>query len=188
MKRKKKVMHRFLITLLAMLMLAGCTAKEKAEAADLDGYTDTSLQNHAFLKSDVRDMLGRMKNKESFAVFFGFADCPWCQEALPVLNEAARETDIPVYYINTRPDASVTNNTEIPDYGLLYEAVGDTFGLDQNGNHRLYVPFVLFVNKGETVMSHEGTLADHDAHERAMTDTERQELLDIYRQGFGLLK
>ena len=186
-------MKKWIIAVSLLLFAAGCADKTAAVEtaslkADMSGYENFTETDHHFLASDVQDFLERMDDQETMTAYFGFSECPWCNEALPILNECAEEAGTDIYYINTRPTEDVTNNTEMPDYDLLLARIGSCFSYDNEGNHHLYVPFVVFVKDGEVVMTHEGTVDGHDAHERVMTDEEREEVREIYRSGFAMLK
>ena len=45
-----------------------------------------------------------LENKESGIVYFGFSDCPWCQEALPILKQVLEEQKLNCYYVQTRDE------------------------------------------------------------------------------------
>ena len=56
---------------------------------------------------------------------------------------------------------------------------------DDDGEYQLYVPFVVVVKDGKAVSGHIGTVDGHDAHERSMTDKEKQELKKLYEDMFS---
>ncbi|MBR2726693.1 MAG: hypothetical protein IKD71_02210 [Solobacterium sp.] len=157
------------------------------EDSDMSGYTELG-EDHVFVDTSVQEMLRDMENGQTFVVYFGFVNCPWCQEAVPVLNEAAKDAGYRVGYINTRPTEDIHSNIEIPDYDLLTEAVGEFFPLDDEGIPHLYTPFVFFIRDGKVQEVHQGTVEGHDAHERRMTAEEKEELGRIYDQCFETLK
>ena len=159
-----------------------------AQKAELNGYDDFHDEQHVFLESDALDVVKKMDAKESFCVYFGFGNCPWCEEALPVLNEVAKEYKQNVLYVNTRKKEEWKSNIDIDHYDELVEKIGDYLRLDKDGIKHLYTPHVFFVKKGEVVYEHEYTVSGHDAHERKMTDEERDELKAYYREGFEALK
>lgn len=197
-------MKKYLIGLLAVAML-GCSGTEEPEESadpqgcdtecevvigpesDMSGYTELE-DTHVFTDTTVQTMVRSLEEGQTFVVYFGFVRCPWCQEAVPVLAEAAEDAGMKVGYINTRPSDDIHSNIEIPDYDMLVDAVGSYFPPDDNNIPHLYTPFVFFVKDGEVVLAHQGTVEEHDAHERQMTDEERTELRKIYDEGFSALK
>ena len=140
-----------------------------------------------FIVSDVKDFLQRLDNEETFVAYFGFSDCPWCNDAISILNSEALKEGINIYYINTRPNQSVKANCEIPDYDLLLARVGQHFGKNEEGNEYLYVPFVFFIKNGSIVYTHQGT---SDSYDPTVTDIPLatiDELKEIYHHGFDLM-
>ena len=163
------------------------TSSTIGQKSDMTGYPDFADTDHVFIDSNVKDVVNRYQKGETFAVFFGFSNCPWCREAMPLLNEVAKENGRKVYYVNTRAKEGITSNTEIDDYDLLVENLGEFFPYDNDGIRHLYVPFVFFIKDGVVVSYHEGTTDDHDATERKMTPEEQDELISIYEEGFYLM-
>lgn len=160
-----------LLALSAVFLLFGCGASEEV-----------------FVDSTVRDVIEAIGRKETFAVCFGFEKCPWCSEAEPVLKEEAERAGMHVLYVDTRKDPSWKSNTDLKDYDLVIEYFGKYLSYDNDGILHLYTPHVFFIREGETVFEHEGTAEGHDASERKMNPSEREELAGLYRSGFELLK
>ncbi len=196
-------MKKYLTALLA-LSLAACTNDPGTETdppqgcdteceviigdySDMSGYEKLDREG-IFIDTDVQEMIRDMDNGQTFVVYFGFVRCPWCQEAVPELAQTAEEAGMKVGYVNTRSSEEIHSNIEIPDYDLLTERAGTYFPIDDEGIPHLYTPFVFFIKNGEIVMTHQGTVDGHDAHEREMTEEETEELRKIYTEGFGLLK
>ena len=48
------------------------------------------------------ECLEKWANKEDGVYYFGYEDCPWCQDAIPILKEVAQSQNQSVYYIRTR--------------------------------------------------------------------------------------
>lgn len=182
---------RKLLILCFVFCLFGCGTQPSTglhEKADFSGYELFQETDHVFLNSDVEDLIKQADEKKTFVVYFGFATCPWCNEAVPVLNRVAKQYNQSVYYVDTRKDPNAKKNSDIKDYDLLVERFGEFLGTNAEGNPYLYVPLVFFIHEGRVILAHEGTTPDHDAHERLMTEEEVQELTDIYTQGFELIK
>lgn len=184
----KNKFYKLIPCILVALLCVGCKGSSTPSKADMSGYDNFNDQDHVFVVSDVKDFASHLDQKETFVTYFGFNTCPWCNAAMPILNDTAKELNQTIYYINTRPNNSVTNNTEIPDYDLLVEKIGDIFELDTDGKPHLYVPFVIYVKNGEVVYYHEGTLEEHDANETTLSEEEINELKEIYKEGFNLIK
>lgn len=109
---------------------------------------------------------------------FSFPSCPWCQEALPVLNEVATEfRETPVFYLNVRQLSRGEADTE---YEQLAQLLKPYLTPDEDGELVIYVPDVFFIQEGKVIGHHLGTTDDHDAHERQMTAEEVEELKETY--------
>ena len=157
-------------------VLAPC-GDEKADMSAYENFMDT-------------DALNAIENKQTFVLYAGFSTCPWCLEAMPVLNGVAKEFDVTVSYINTRPDhtrESELRVTDNPDYVKFVEVMNDVLSTNDEGEKHMYVPFVFFIKEGEVIFFHEDTFPEHDAHERNMTEDEVARLTQIYRDGFTAL-
>ena len=81
-------------------------------------------------------------------VYFGFPECPWCQQYVYYLNEVAKSKGLEkVYYRNILNDRK--NNTS--EYQKVVSLLNDYLQYDEEGNKRLYVPAVIAVKDGKIV-------------------------------------
>ena len=167
-------------------VLAPC-GDEKADMSAYENFMDT---DHVFVSATFEDALKAIENDQTFILYTGFSTCPWCLEAMPILNEVAKEFDATVSYINTRPDHTRESELRVsdnPDYVQFVEVMDAVLSTNEDGEKHLYVPFVFFIKEGELVAWHEDTFPEHDAHERTMTEDEIERLTEIYRDGFKAL-
>ncbi len=175
-------------------MLCSCAKKEPdpvyvtGTRSDMSGYEGFNEENHVFYDLSVKEMVQYMDEKRTFAVYFGFSDCPWCAEALPLINRAASEAGMEVGYIDTRKDPAWTSNTDLTDYDLLVERLGEYIEFDTDGKRHLYTPNLFMIQSGKVVANHESTLPTHNAKVRKMSAEEEAALMDIYRKMFNDLK
>lgn len=151
--------------------------------ACLEGYEGET----AFVDMTVADIAKEMEAGSSFAFYAGFKTCPWCNVAIPILNEEALSRNQLVGYLDTRADPTWTNNTDVTDYDVLMDLVGSAFGQDDDGNPHLYVPQVFFVKGGELVYDHSGTVPDQDSPDDALSDSQVDDLRACYVQGFSAI-
>ena len=81
-------------------------------------------------------------------VYLGFPECKWCEAYVPYLNEVAVDVGISkILYYNIREDRS--SNSE--NYQKIVNLLDGYLQNDEEGNPRIYVPAVIFVNGGEIV-------------------------------------
>lgn len=177
-------MKKIIVFLVALCM--GCAnLTNKLDMSDYEGFND---ENHVFVESEMSEIDEKMEKGETFAVYFGFSQCPWCIEIVPILNEVAKENKASVLYVNTRKNSEWKSNIDIDNYDLFVERFGDYVPLDDDGIKHLYTPHVFFVKNGEVSYEHAYTVDGHDAHERKMTEAEISEVKAYYQAGFDSLK
>lgn len=170
-----------------MISLAGCSparGENNDTATACDGETACSVDesvDNGFTEISMDDAIDYFVNKKSGVLYFGFETCPWCIEAVPILEQVANQQSVEINYIKTRDE----------DRNLLYtdeqktkitEYISDYMSDNDEGVLTLFVPLVLVVKDGVVLDGHEGTVEGHDAKERTMTDEEKSELEQIYTE------
>ncbi|MBQ9067340.1 MAG: thioredoxin family protein [Clostridia bacterium] len=163
-----------LCLLLSLLLSLPLSASAAAPKADMSGYPGLTDRNHVFVTASAEDVQRMIQNRETFCVYTGRTGCPVCQEAVPVLNEAAKIYKQNVYYVNT----DVTGTTLLLSMFEPYCVAGS------NGYKRFFIPHVFFIRKGNVVENHLGTVPGHDPHTASMTPAQHAELLRDYCNGF----
>ncbi len=159
------------LILVCMLLLCGCTST--TQKSDMSGYEGFDDANHVFYDLTVNEMISKMNASDTFIVYFGFSECPYCIQAMPILNTVAKECHQTVGYINTRKDSRWQSNTDIDDYDKVVDVFGEYLEYDDEGKKHLYTPHVFFIKEGNVVYQYEG-----------VSDT----LSDIYQEGFESVK
>lgn len=134
-------------------------------------------EQNPFLYVNIDDIIEKIKNKETFVIYFGFPECPWCRSVLPELISASKDLNIEtIYYINIlniRNTLKLDENNEVIEtnsgtdgYRQLvsyFENILDDYMLtDDNGKEintntkRIYAPTVISVVDGKAVSMTEG--------------------------------
>lgn len=171
------------ILIVLLLILTGCSSTTPSlTKADMSGYEDFTDTEHVFYDMTVKEMIDKIDNKDTFVVYFGFSECPYCNVAVPLLNDVAKDYDSIVYYIDTRSNEEWESNMDIDDYDLVVEYLGEYLDYDDDGKKHLYTPHVFFFKDGEVVKEHEGTI---DGKTDEMSTQDVEELKEIYTEGFG---
>jgi predicted bacteriocin transport accessory protein len=169
------------LLLAGLLFLSGCAAASQSET--LNACSETSACDSyetavtEMTEMSFQDAIDFFKEGKSGVLYFGFPDCPWCQEAIPVLEEAAQGKEI--YYVRTRDDDRELLYTQEQKEEII-PYIQDYMSDNDEGVLTLYVPLVVNVQEGKAVAGHVGTVDDHDATEREMTEAEKKELFNIY--------
>ena len=156
----------------------GCEEQSACSIDEADNQKDDW-----FIGLTMEDALQKLENQEDGVYYFGYEDCPWCQDAAPVLKEVAQEHQKKVYYIRTRDE----------DHNLLYDDeqkeriinyLGEYMETNEDGQLTLYVPMVVEMKNGKVKNTHIGTVDSYDPNEREMTEEETKQLKDIYEAFF----
>lgn len=193
-KNMKKKLTTLVLIILMAVTAAACgggkaapkgTLSDRFEKADMSGYNCMAdyQEDTVFYHVTVKDVEKMMKDKESFVLYTGFDNCPWCNVVLPVLNDMALEKSVQVAYIDTRKDSSWSSNMDIDDYDLFVKLMGDVIPKDDDGTVHLYVPHIFFVSQGELAGDHRGTVPSQSSHSDPLTDAQKTELEGLLRAG-----
>lgn len=127
-------------------------------------------------------------------IYFGFPECPWCRNAVPVLIDAAKENETTIYYYNALPIRDIkqlnedgkieTTKKGTKNYYKLVDKLKDYLpayeGLDDASIKRLYFPTVFFVQGGKIVGMHEGTVDSQENPYKVLNKKQKVELKQIY--------
>lgn len=190
-----------IVTLLLALCLVGCSStttkkpKDKdqdknvcsieCDTADMSEYATFKETDHAFLEITIAQSLQLIKDEDFTGIlYFGYPTCPWCVEAVPIMNEVAKSYDLSIYSINKKSEDSIANEQGFQEMTTILD---EAYGLDvddKTGEPRLYVPEVVIVNKGKITSHHMGTVDGHDATQRTMNEDEAKLLKSIYKKLF----
>lgn len=149
--------------------------------ADMSAYEGFDHANSMFEESDMTHLINTIKRKETGIFYLGYPSCPWCVEALPVLNEVAKASNQHIAYVRTRDEKKELMYTEEQKKTLI-DAASTYMQKDDEGNYQVYVPFFVVVKDGVVVDGHVGTVDGHDAHERVMTEEEKSQLKEIFEK------
>ncbi len=193
-------MKKLMIAFLSIVVLAGCSStgtKDDSkkddkknvcdvdcDTADMSEYETMKEADHVFKEASFKQAIDMLKDEKFTGIlYFGYPACPWCEEAVPIMNEVAKKHNLPIYYVNKKSQ----DNIDHPEWEkeatkLLDEAYG--LDKDDDDNPRIYVPEVVVVKEGEVISHHMGTIESHDATERKMSEDEIRVLKKIYDNMF----
>lgn len=128
----------------------------------------------------AKDIVKRVDNKETFIVYFGFKECPWCRSVIEQLIKVAQDKKIDtIYYVDIK---DIRNTKEIDSEGhvtttkegdknyiVLLEKFHDVLsdyilqmGDEKvyDGEKRIYAPNVIAVSKGKAIQMETGIPED----------------------------
>lgn len=183
------------------LLLIGCSStkekeqeKEKAvcdvdcKQSNMDEYEGLKDGNHVFLDTTYEQAIQKLEDdKFSGILYYGYPSCPWCEEAVIIMNDVANDLEQNIYYVNKKSEDSL-NHPELEQKTI--KILDEAYGLEKDDEEqpRLYVPEVVVIKKGKIIAHHMGTVEGHDAKERKMNDDEKLLLTSIYEKMFNKIK
>jgi len=144
--------------------------------------------------ANYNETINLIKN-ETAIIYFGFPDCPWCRNAIPVLLDAAKELSIEkIYYFNA---LSIRDEKELDKNGnkvvkkegtneykelvkLLYDYLPVYKGLNDDKIKRLYFPTILFVKEGKIINLHTATVESQKDPNIKLSEEQYLELKNTY--------
>lgn len=156
------------------------------------------MEDNNIKYATVNEIIELLENGTG-VIYFGFPECPWCRNAVPVLIKTALEYDIdPIYYYNAysiRDTKHLENGTIVTDkegteeYNKILELLGSKAsiyeGLENEEIKRLYFPTVVFVKNGEIVDVVVGTVDSQDDPFISLTKEQTDELEKKYTDGIN---
>lgn len=203
-------MKKLISILIILLIVSGCnnkietdSKKFKKEYEALNGQTSKSGNEYLNMKIDddnpivyvTYDKLIDIIKNDTAVIYFGFPECPWCRNAIPVLIDSAKEMGIDkIYYYNA---VSIRDKKSLDEFGnivveeegteeykklieLLYDYLPSYSGLNDEKIKRLYLPTVLFVKKGKIIGQHTSTIDSQKDPYTKLTNKQYNELKSIY--------
>ena len=164
--------------------------------------------------STASDIVGKINNGESFVVYFGFSECPWCRSILETLLESAKEYEVDtIYYVDVKNIRDVyslneehelvrtTEGTDayyqlinklssvLEDYApLKYEQVTKSKKKKtitvEINEKRIYAPNIVLVKNGTPVLMTTGVSADLDDPYMELTDEIKNYSKNVFNKLF----
>ena len=182
----------------ALPALTACNSTGVVESVDkksfLDEYAYSDMTDYDGLKNYARDLKFKevtvkdvdkaMKAGESFVLYCGYKNCPWCNSIISVLNDAAIQYGMDIAYLNTRRDPSWKTNLDMDDYDVFVSYFGDYLDTDGDGKKHLYVPHIFFIKDGVVVAEHPGTAPGHENADDELTAEQKESLNKSLEEGF----
>jgi len=188
-------LKKLFMCVLCIALLAGC------KATDMSGYKYLTDKNPAFIQISMKESMHLIDNGGSGILLYSYPKCPYCNRAVPVLNDAAKEMGIKVYYIDVYEKDLMTSD------GNSFSAEGKTIiqsmltHFDSILAHEpnkttgevepvLYTPEVVAIKKGQ-IIGHHTSLVDSivlNSDADQMTDEQKAELKGDYEDLIRLVQ
>lgn len=154
------------------------------EKADMSNYYHLQDDDPAFIEVSMEESHRLYKNKMTGVILYSYEDCPFCNLAVPILNEAAKENDYPVYYVDVYNDELMnlprTERVAIQDQ--MMEDIEEILDVDEEGEPEFLVPLVIAVKHGKIIGSHTSLVDNFKPEDISdvMSDEQNERLKKIY--------
>jgi thiol-disulfide isomerase/thioredoxin len=172
---------------------------------DKDGkiiYPQVALQADNKMYYASFEEIMNLLDKDTGVIYFGRPNCPWSRNAVPILLEAADESNIgKIYYFNAesiRDIKHLNDNGDIvidkkgtSDYYTLVDKLSSILkpyeGLNDDSIKRLTFPTVVFIKDGNIVAHHMGALESQANPKEPLSVKQQNELKEIYINDMNLI-
>lgn len=149
-----------------------------------------------------KEILEVLKNEDAI-IYFGFAACPWCRNAVPVLIDVAKEMkQDKVYYVDIldirdtykfsgsiQPEQTKKGTDAyyeilefLDDYLEEFYVKDDAGNMYDTGVKRIYAPTVVGVKDGKVVGIHVATVESQTNPYEVLTAKQKDELKSAYKK------
>lgn len=144
-----KLIIIFMIILSCFFLIYTMTINKYADMSKYKTYS--SEMDNMYINYTVKQLDKDINDKKSRIVYFGFNDCPYCNDLLPILTDINSHFKQEIYYIDTRKNPDWKSNLDIDDYDLLLTHIGKYLNKDEDNKLHLYVPTIIFINEGKII-------------------------------------
>lgn len=142
----------------------------------MDRYQFLDDPDPAFLEISSETSLDFFVKKYTGVLYYGRVGCPYCERAVPVLNQVAKDLDQKIYYIDVSKKIADTTFQKLSGY------LSETFQPDENHIPSLFVPDVIAIKDGKIKKYHVGLVPEYHIQENTMLDqTSKEKLYDLYK-------
>lgn len=136
----------------------------------------TIEKKNPIIYANEEDIIKKINNKDTFLIYFGFAECPWCRSVLPNLIKAANDLNLTeIYYVdvleirdvieaneNKEPITTTKGSDGYYELISLLADVLDDYTIKNGdetistGEKRIFAPTVVAVVEGKATQATDG--------------------------------
>lgn len=180
-------MKKIIFLLIFVLTLVGCQSTKvdpievnnsvdlTSTKADMSDYVLLKDNDHVYEAITMKES-SRMYNEGGTGIlYYGYPQCPFCNRMVSVLNDAAKELGVKVYYIDIYQEGSTQE-----DINGIFENLDSILDKDENNQPVFYVPEVVAVKNGKIVGNHVSLVDSYSDVSKDLTKSQHNELKDIY--------
>ena len=178
-------MKKLMMIVLCVFML-GCTPKEQYKLdyvtdGSISQFTEITDKEPSIKEISLPSAITFFENTYSGVMVFAKPDSRYSQKAFAVLNQAAKDAGVTVYYVDVSRKFYKTEEEFTRYREKVEEFIDVTYLENQQGGKSLYIPDVMAVKNGRVVDFHVGILDDYDLDvSPKMTEEQYQKIYNIY--------
>ena len=178
-------MKKLMMLVLCAFML-GCTPKEKYKLdyvtdGSISQFTEITDKEPSIKEISLPSAITFFENKYSGVMVFAKPDSRYSQKAFAVLNQAAKDAGVTVYYVDVSRKFYKTDEEFMQYREKVEEFIDKTYLENPKGGTSLYIPDVMAVKDGAVVDFHVGILEDYDIDVNPeMTEEQYKKIYNIY--------
>lgn len=117
------------------------------------------------IKDDSKT-LSQMLAKQPGIYYYGFPECPWCQELTPIVTRLLKAHKAQAETVNVHGDTYDSVDRE--QLKRFYQATVK--------QENVSVPFLVFINSKGEIKTHVGTVEGHNATKAKLTMQQKEQL------------
>ena len=182
-----KKIEVIVIAIISLFLLTGCVDKNsdaykfKKEYESINNkdnghgkkYRELNIAlDNPFVYSTPEEILERVNKNESFIVYFGFKECPWCRSVIEELIKSSKDKKVDkIYYVDVLNIRDVKEKDESGNIKTTKEGntaymelidkfsnVLDDYTIDGEsiGEKRIYAPNIIAVSNGKAIQLETG--------------------------------
>ena len=196
--------------MVSVFCLTGCNEKTTSDALkfkneyeSLNGQKNDAGKTYPEVKIEKNNIVEYVDeakaldilNYKTGIIYMGYNSCPWCRNAVPVLLDAAKKSNIDkIYYLDMK---EIRDEKELGKDGKIvvkkegskgyqellvrmYDFLEEYDGLQDSSIKRIYVPFVVAVKEGKILSVHADTVYSQTDPYQVLDKDQKQELKNIY--------
>lgn len=147
--------------------------------ADGKKYPEVNIPlNNNIKYTDADSVLKIFSTGGDAVVYFGYSSCVYCRNAIQVLVDTAKETELDaIYYLDIEKKSD--------KYNELMKVLGDELIDSSTEDKKIYSPLVIFITDGKVVSYNKGTLFSQEDPYQKMDASQIEGLSEIYRYGIN---
>lgn len=145
---------------------------------EMKGYIWVQQPAAEFREVTWGEAMRLFQEKGTGLLLFGYENCNYCQRAVPLLSEAAKEQNRPVYYIDVYAEPQPTEE----EFKTMCQYIAETMEWDENGEPEFFVPIVIGIRNGEITGYHVSLVDGFTPKDTSdqLTDEQKERLKNIY--------